>query len=67
MFTRLDSERNAKVMKKAVNERRLHSEKYKVITLSGHSREQGRTASEVSEVSVNISVSFWINRLVQKK
>ena len=55
MFTRLDSERNAKVMKKAVNERRLHSEKYKVSKLSGHYREQGCTASGVS---VNISVSF---------
>ena len=30
MFTRLDSERNAKVMKRALNERRLSQETYKV-------------------------------------
>ena len=30
MFTRLDSERNAKVMKRAVNEERLPVEKYQV-------------------------------------
>ena len=32
MFTRLDSERNAKVMKRAVNEERLPVEKYQVGT-----------------------------------
>ena len=30
MFTRLDSDRNAKVMKKAVNEKRLSVSKYQV-------------------------------------
>jgi hypothetical protein len=30
MFTRLDSERNAKIMKKAVNERKLDANRYKV-------------------------------------
>ena len=31
MFTRLDSERNAKIMKRAVNERRLSQDAYEVI------------------------------------
>ena len=31
MFTRLDSQRNAKVMKRAVNEQKLEYDKYKVI------------------------------------
>lgn len=51
MFTRLDSERNAKIMKRAVNEKRLDPAKYEV-TFRFNSRaiHSYFAASDVSDV-----------------
>ncbi|KAK2167423.1 hypothetical protein LSH36_28g08067 [Paralvinella palmiformis] len=59
MFTRLDSERNAKIMKRAVNEKRLDPAKYEV-TFRFNSRaiHSYFAASDVSDIDVETIVTY---------